>query len=449
MLLSSKLPIVIVSMFCLSGCATYQSQPLPTNTDLAENISALKVNADSFLLAQLEKHPFNSTDGLDGLEVAMLAVANNPALKASRGQRGEAAAQVYAAGLLPDPQFSVGLEKPSNGGAERVDGFDLGLGIDLQALITRGARSESSKASLLQIDLELLWQEWQVVQQARLLTVNVQSGARKQRLLEAARDRYKDGYKESQRLLEKGDLTLDTAGAVASVWFNAESRLNHTTQVNSRERQGLHALLGLAASVELPLAPLDPPPLAAIADLDEIFSELPQRRPDLLALQAGYQSQEQRVRKAILSQFPALSVGFTRARDTDGLYTTGFGVSLDLPVFSGHRGQIAQERATRQRLHAEYQARLSQAGSDVFRLLERQRLLALQRAQLLQRQPELESLIGLTRHAYQRGDLPGLNLFNLETTQLEQGLEMIELEQTLWQVRIALDTLLALPESEE
>jgi hypothetical protein len=42
---------------------------------------------------------------------------------------------------------------------------------------------------------------------------------------------------------------------------------------------------------------------------------LPHHRADLLALQAGYQSQEQRLREAILAQFPAMSAGVEQARD--------------------------------------------------------------------------------------------------------------------------------------
>lgn len=50
---------------------------------------------------------------------------------------------------------------------------------------------------------------------------------------------------------------------------------------------------------------------------------------------------------AVLAQFPALNVGLTRARDTSGLYTVGFGLSLSPPIFNRNRGNIAIEDATR------------------------------------------------------------------------------------------------------
>ena len=177
-----------VSILALSACATYQPRPLSEKIDLATDITALKVEADAFPLPQLKKHPFDLSDGLDWVEVAMLAVANNPSLKASRHQRGEASAQVYAAGLLPDPQLSVGVNHTTNGGPDRVEGIDLGIGVDLQTLITRDARSAASKAARREVDLELLWQEWQVVQRARLLMVQVESVSRRLALLEKAQE---------------------------------------------------------------------------------------------------------------------------------------------------------------------------------------------------------------------------------------------------------------------
>jgi len=114
--------------------------------DLATNIANLKVEAESFPLPWLTSHFFDVSNGLDWIEVAMLAVANNPLLKASRLRAGEAAAQVYVAGLLPDPQLSAGLNQPTNGGPQQVEGFNLGLGHDIQALITPCAGLNAGKA---------------------------------------------------------------------------------------------------------------------------------------------------------------------------------------------------------------------------------------------------------------------------------------------------------------
>src|SRR3981081_2390015 len=96
-------------------------------------------------------------------------------------------------------------------------------------------------------------------------------------------------------------------------------------------RHDLNALLALATAVALHL-----PGLAALPDLDEaaiekLLPDLPRRRPDLIALQRGYAAEEMRYRAAILAQFPALGICFTRASDTSNIHTTGLGITLSLP----------------------------------------------------------------------------------------------------------------------
>ncbi len=131
---------------------------------------------------------------------------------------------------------------------------------------------------------------------------------------------------------------------------------------------GMRALLGLKPDVAVPLAPLAAPPIPDRAAVTAAAARLPQVRPDLRALQHGYRSQEAQVRIAVLSQFPNVVVGFTRARDFSNVHSIGGAVSLTLPLFDRGRGQIAIQRATRAQLRAEYQARLDQASSDIWQL---------------------------------------------------------------------------------
>jgi len=48
--------------------------------------------------------------------------------------------------------------------------------------------------------------------------------------------------------------------------------------------------------------------------IEQVLASLPDRHPDLIALQLGYQSQEEKVRGAILAQFPLLSLGISGGR---------------------------------------------------------------------------------------------------------------------------------------
>ncbi len=432
-----------LSLLILSSCASFHSLPLGAHADLSADVKSIDVSADDFPIHQLQHHAFDPEDGLDWVEISMLAVANNPSLKALRLQSGEEAAQVYAVGLLPDPQISADLVHPMSSAAGLVTGFDAGLGYDVGALITRSARKQAASAQKSQVDLSILWQEWQVIGRARMLTLHVINTGQKLEILQKAIASYQDSYKQSQTFLKQGEVTLDQAGAAASAWFDAANRLDQVRQQHSRAQHQLRALLGLKPNAKLKLASTANLPPRNIDVGEAALSDIPNRRPDLLALQAGYDAQQNRVRSAILAQFPGVNVGFSRGQDTDGLNTSGFGIALDLPLFSGARGKIAIARATRERLRGEYQARLDQSTSDIARLMDKRTNLFAQYERVKKLMPKIESLAKNARRAYQSGDMAALDVLNLETTLLNGQLEMIDLEEALWQVQIALDTLLA------
>ena len=78
----------------------------------------------------------------------------------------------------------------------------------------------------------------------------------------------------------------------------------------------------------LDLPPVDP------ADVTALLPDLADRRPDLIALQLGYRAEEEKVRAAILSQFPALVFRGTGGRDTTDVQSAGppSGQTLTLPT---------------------------------------------------------------------------------------------------------------------
>jgi hypothetical protein len=155
----------------LSGCATYHPSPLSTKSNATRDVAHIVVNAADMPLPELAAHPFGPGDGLDMTEVAMLAVANNPQLKVARDGSGISHAQAFAAGLLPDPQLAIARDTPRNADSGNISGFGLGLSYNVNGLLTRSAGKRAAQATADQTDLNLLWQEWQVVSQARLLFV--------------------------------------------------------------------------------------------------------------------------------------------------------------------------------------------------------------------------------------------------------------------------------------
>ena len=159
----------------LAGCATYQAAPLASKTSLLDSVPHLVVDTASlhFPAGTLMPHTFDASDGLDMTELAMLAVANNPDLQAARDDAGIAQAQAYAAGLLPDPQLALNHDLSNTGGPGATKAFSYGLSYDFGALVSRAATSSAADQEKRKTDLTVLWQEWQVISQARLLYIKL------------------------------------------------------------------------------------------------------------------------------------------------------------------------------------------------------------------------------------------------------------------------------------
>jgi len=438
--------IVLTLFVLLSGCASYQPRPLPDLATPANDLDMLTTQVNKSLRPGNGIREIDPADGLDLTEVSILAVLGNPDLRAKRAQLKVAGAQVFAAGLLPDPQLSVNLDNPTSNAPGLVNAWGLGLGYDIIPLITRQARISAEQSGVSKVRLELLWQEWQVIQQARSLGVRFQLEEVRLSLLHKMRNLYQDRYQHSEQGLREGNVTLDVNGTDLTALIDSFSQITQLEQQHNQTRHALNHLLGLQSDVRLTLAKLPAETTIDPASVQRQLKSLPSVRPDLLALKAGYQVQEAHVRAAILAQFPSFGIGISRARDTGSIYTSGLNIGLVLPLFSGNRGAIAIERATREQLYQEYQARIVQTQTDVNRLLELQAIIERQRTNLQAYLPRLQSLVERARRAYRHGDIAALTFLNMESTWVNKRLEQISLQQTQWENRIALQTLLTLPE---
>ena len=446
--LSSALVAAALIVTIVTACATYQPQPLPSVPDLETRVPRLKVDVRQLPLPMLRSHPFNPKDGLDMTEAAILAVINNPDLKARRREAGIAGAQLFNARLLPDPQVSLSGAHPTSGPPPLSNAYGIGLNYDLITLVTRGTGIRAAQAAARQVDLEILWQEWLMVQQARTLFVQSVLQACKLDLLHKARALYANRYARSYQALEAGDLTLDVTGTDLTALLDANTKLNKMAQSVNQTRHDFNLLLGLQPDVVLDLAPLPSQQPLQRTNLQEILPDLSRRRPDLLALQAGYLSQEEKVRRAVLSQFPTLNIGFNQGRDTGHVTSTGIGVTFNLPILNANRGEIAIQRATREQLAQAYQARLDQALTQIDLLQTQHELIARERSTLDENLPILHKMVAKASRAYEAGNIASLTYVNMANTLLGKRLESVDLEQSLWQIQINLDTLLAWPQED-
>jgi len=83
----------------------------------------------------------------------------------------------------------------------------------------------------------------------------------------------------------------------------------------------------------------------------------PQLRPDLRALQFGYQSQEQNLRKAVLAQFSRVFRSASGCERHDECPPISLGATLKSAAVQSQSGRIAVQAPRREQLPRRYQAR--------------------------------------------------------------------------------------------
>jgi outer membrane protein TolC len=421
--------LIIAVCLTLPGCASYTQAPLPDAAEAGGAASA----------------PVRAP--LDMNAVATLAVLNNPQLTAARAKARVAAAQAFAAGILPEPTFDTSTDVPYDRVTSPRDprypeyhAYGFTLGINLQQLLTHSTRRAAADAAYRQAQEDLLWQEWQTVAQARTLYVAGSIAAARRAVLEPAERQYALAAEHSQRALARHDVTLDQAGADEAALAVVRTQLGTATREEVKAQHDLKALLGLGPEDAVPLEPLAAPVLPNRESVAVAVERLAVSRPDLRALQQGYLSEEAQLRIAVLSQFPNIVVGFNRARDVSDVHTNGGVVSLTLPLFDSSRGDIAVQRATRAQLRAEYQARVAQARAEVWTLWDEIAELRAELDDLDARMPTLERDAEITRRGFGSGNFPAASYFISVNALLVAQSTRFDLLNSLWSDSIALAT---------
>jgi outer membrane protein TolC len=339
----------VLSCLAFSGCMQYHAAPLavaPHYASLATNATVLQK------FPTLQAHPFYPEDGLDVVEIEMLAVSQNPALRLARRDLGVSQAQVYAAGLLPDPQLNLANDIAHSSGVGAASSY--GLNYDFGALLARSSAKQAAQSAQHQVGLNLLWQEWQVMGQAQLLMVRAQMQAKIFKVLQHQQQFAADRAARSHQALQQGNLTRDIANSDEVAVQAINSKMDDLKTLQLATRHDINDLLGLSPDTRLNLqfdeqGQVSPPAQVDASLIQVALNELADRRPDLQALQAGYASQDAKVHQAILAQFPALNVGLTRIKDNAGIVSDSLGMTLTLPILTEI---VAMLRLSRPRANA-------------------------------------------------------------------------------------------------
>ena len=436
--------IEIVALSAILGCAT--CQPMPITQDAVHNSLQPPDMTQLRALAREIKHPIlhpvqlQPGEGLAPDGAAVLAVLLNPSLRALRDQRELSDAQIFAAGLLPDPQLNGSLKLPTGGDtAGRVNAFGLGLDWNVASLISRAAKVRAAKARGDAIDLDIAWREWQVAQGAKASVYQLSSLRSQIALLEQVRQQGEKNLAYVRTAVADGFMTARDINSVRAAHSSVTERLLSLEKQAEQQGLKLHRLMGLPADSQVHLRKDLSLPSKIILSKTSLVEGLEQRRLDLLALRRGYDSQEAALRAAVLEQFPRISIGPTINRDTDNIQTTGFGLNIALPIFNGGRGKIAVERATRKRLYDEYISRVFATRSDIEQVKSGIRFLNEQIAAAQARQAELGRLVANYRVALTDGRANALVYFRTWSDLIDAQIKVVDLKGQLAQALVALE----------
>lgn len=430
----------------LSSCASYQQLTLSSQHQheyqLKTKLTELKIDTSSLHFPELASHALNLQGELDMTDLAILAVLNNPELKQARDEAGISHAQAFAAGLLPDPQLTLSRDITNSAGASGSKAFSYGLSFDVAALWTHSAMMSAADSEARKTDLNLLWQEWQLIAQTRLLYMKLIQSRKLLTILSEHTNLFADRLNLAQSALDRKLLPNEVLLNHLSMLQDAQKQLHDAERVASQTQYELNALLGLSPSVELPLRKN-----FSLTELDEkqvrsALQNISSRRPDIMALEAAYQAQDERYRAAILAQFPSLNIGLTHAGDASGVYSNGVGLTLSLPILNRNRGNIAIEQATRQKLYDEYQQRINIAHGDIEKILSDQGINQKQMQEVKMSGVKLSAAVKQAAIALQHKNIDAVTYLNLHASLLAKQIEEMNLQQVMLEQRIALQTLI-------
>lgn len=428
-------------MQVLSGCASYHARPL-NNTDLSKALTSFnpeKISTQATLL----RHPripcmkIDFSKPLTAKEIAVVTVLTSPDLIALRAKEGVATAQVFDAGLLPDPQLASTLELPLQPIPGVTTAYGIGLNWDIGSLVTTQTKLRVVKAQRDQVRYDVAWHEWLSANQAELLASQIYFLNKQVMLAEKATKAAQQVMKVTQGNLNLHRITIDQFGLRQATYLDfVDQRINLARTLRKTILQ-FNQLLGLAPDKNLPIS-ISPDKLYTPLSYDKLFEEAKVYRLDLLALQAGYQSQEAILYQAILGQFPHFNIGILRGRDNTNNNFIGGGITFDIPLINRNQGIIAVAKATRNQLYLEYIARLNQTRSDIATLIADLELINQEKTILDAQLPAMRKTEHLMRAGVEMGNITLIAYQSVLISLVTNELRLLSLKQNMTAQQIAL-----------
>jgi cobalt-zinc-cadmium efflux system outer membrane protein len=290
-------------------------------------------------------------------DAVVWALQHNPELAAVRQQHGIAAAGIVIANTYPFNPIWEGKIRPADGPlsagiTNRVSNEHKFL-IDVEIRGQRKFRRQSAYAALSRTDWEIAFQETSLA--VRVLRAFNALLYRREKLQvleqmvqvnQGAADEIEKQVKLAH--LRPADLTLIRAEVADA---RAQMELGRTALVPAKIE--LRRAMGLIDEEFQPLGILEAP--LGTWDAGLLTETALTRRADLHGRQAAVAEAEAKVNLAIADRFGNPNLGPAYEYDPTRINLIGAQITLPLPVFNTHRGEIMQRQAERTRAFLEVQ----------------------------------------------------------------------------------------------
>ncbi len=440
---STLLCLTCLALVPISGCAVYHPRPLtPSAVEKALTVpsgellqqEALHLNHPTLRPVDLDPRQPLSPD-----TAAVLAVLINPALRADRDRAGVSAAQLIVAGLLPNPQLTYSRDFVTSGPG-LTSPFGIGIAWDFIALISRGAKVRAAQAALESVRIDIAWNEWQAAEDAKAAVFDEVAIEEQLAQAQAIDLRLKNNAAVIHGAYDRRQRTVLDMSAAETASETAHETVLSLEQQLTAQKLALLRALGLPPGTQVSLrANIRLPSRLTVPPAETLSRDIESHRLDLIALRSGYQSQEESVRAAVLSQFPRINLGGNRAKDNADVYSVGFAATVDLPIFDRNQGGVALGRATRQKLFDEYAARVYTARADIASLLADIESLTVQIAATADSLPALRQLVATYEQALKYGNADVLSYYTAWNRLSQKEIALEALKQRLVSQGIALE----------
>ncbi len=372
-----------------------------------------------------------------------VALLNNHSLRAELHSLGIARGQLVQASLLPNPEFDVALRFPEDSNENPT--WDIEAGVDLTALILRGARTDVARAELDAARVRAASAVLDLGLRVRQEFYSVLARQQRLELMQAALTSFAGGYETARALHDAGNITeLDLATEQAA-YEAARVAVAGAEADLLDEREQLNVLLGFHGrettwkiAGRLPDVPESAPDDAQLeAQAIEASLDLAATRATLTALsrQVGLGRDT--------GWLPDLTVGVSAEYEEDG-WAVGPALSGTLPIFNQQQGAVLTSQARFDQLREQYVATAVEIRAAV-RAARNRTLSAFERARHYRRVllPLRKQVLEQTVLQYNAMQIGVFQLLQARRDELDAARAYIDTLREYWMTRADLDQLLA------